>query len=482
MKDLAILALDAASSSGASYADIRIVESRHEEIRIRNERIEAAEAGESTGFGVRVVCDGAWGFAASRDVNRQSVKATALLAVRVAKASASARKKDVILATAPKAMDHYKTPIVRDPFHVPLEEKLNLLFLAAKEARGVKGIKTVACRTEFWRDRKFFASTVGSLIEQDIFHSGGGIFAKAVSPDEVQHRSYPNSFGGDYRAGGYEVIEHFQLPQNARRTAEEAVALLSAAQCPSGTTTVVLDGTQVSLQIHESCGHAVELDRVLGSEVNFAGTSFLTLDKLGRLQYGSPHVNITADATCPGGLGTFGYDDEGIPAFRADLVKEGLLTGYLTSRETAATLGQESNGTMRAEGWQNFPLIRMTNINLLPGKHSFDGLLADVEDGVYMETNRSWSIDDRRVNFQFGTEIGREIKKGKLGRLLKNPTYTGITVEFWNSCDAVGEAALWDIWGTPNCGKGQPMQSMRTAQGAAPARFRNVKVGVGYRT
>jgi TldD protein len=236
----------------------------------------------------------------------------------------------------------------------------------------------------------------------------------------------------------------------------------------------------VSLQIHESCGHPTELDRVLGSEANYAGMSFLTPDHLGQLRYGSAVVNLVADATSPRGLGTFGYDDEGVPAQRVDLVREGRFVGYLTSRETAPALGLASNGTMRAESWAFIPLIRMTNINLLPGSGTLDQLIAGTDDGIFMSVNRSWSIDDKRYNFQFGTEAGWEIKQGKRGRLLKNCTYTGITPEFWNGCDAVCGESEWEIWGTPNCGKGQPSQSMRTAQGAAPARFRNVQVGVGY--
>jgi TldD protein len=273
-------------------------------------------------------------------------------------------------------------------------------------------------------------------------------------------------------------MERYDLPGNAWRVAEEAAELLRAKPCPSGVTTVVLDGSQVALQIHESCGHAIELDRVLGTEAAFAGTSFLTTDKLGGFMYGSPFVNITADATIPGGLGTFGYDDEGVPAHSTPVVRDGLFVGYLTSRESAAALGQTSNGAMRASGWNRIPLIRMTNVNLDPGTWTFDDLIADTEDGIYMETNRSWSIDDRRLNFQFGTEIAREIKNGKLGALIKNATYTGITPQFWGSCDAVCNRDHWVVWGTPNCGKGQPEQVAHTGHGAAPARYRNVQVGI----
>ena len=256
------------------------------------------------------------------------------------------------------------------------------------------------------------------------------------------------------------------------------MALLSAAQCPSGVKTLILDASQVALQVHESCGHPTELDRVFGTEAAYAGTSFMTPEKLNKLRYGSPAVTITADAMTPTGLGTFGWDDEGVPAQRSHLVKDGLFVGYLTSRETARVLGQESNGTMRADGWNRIPLIRMTNVSLPPGSATLEEMISEVKDGVYMETNRSWSIDDRRLNFQFGTQLAYEIVDGRRGRILKNATYAGITPEFWNSCDAVAGKDEWRVWGLANCGKGQPPQVVHVAHGAAPARFRNVKVGI----
>jgi TldD protein len=331
---------------------------------------------------------------------------------------------------------------------------------------------------EFLRQRKLFASTEGALIEQELFESGAGIEATATSPDEVQNRSYPNSFGRHQGSGGYEYITAMQLDRHGQRIGEEAVALLTAAQCPSGVKTLILDASQTALQIHESCGHPTELDRVFGMEAAYAGTSFMTPEKLNHLQYGSPKVTITADALTPTGLGTFGWDDEGVPAQQSFLIKEGLFVGYLTSRETASVLGQPSNGTMRADGWNRIPLIRMTNVNLQPGDSSLERMIAETKDGVYMETNRSWSIDDKRLNFQFGTQLAYEIVNGKRGRLLKNATYAGITPEFWNSCDAVAGRSEWKVWGLANCGKGQPPQTAHVAHGAAPARFQHVKVGI----
>jgi TldD protein len=282
---------------------------------------------------------------------------------------------------------------------------------------------------------------------------------------------------------GYELVESLDLVGNAQRVGEEAVALHSAIQCPEGASTIILESAQLGLQIHESIGHPIELDRVLGQEANFAGMSFLTIDKLRKLQYGSEIVNVVADARLEHGpgLGTFGYDDEGVPAQCTPIISNGLFTGYLSNRESAAEIGEKrSSGTMRTESWNRLPIIRMTNVSLQPGAWKYDDLIADTDDAILMETNRSWSIDDRRYQFQFSTEIGWEIKGGKKGRMIKNPSYSGITTEFWNSCDAICSREFWTLWGTPNCGKGQPQQTMGTGHGAAPSRFRNVKIGVAF--
>jgi TldD protein len=481
VKDITSRALDTARSRGASYADIRVNEERMQYVEVKNGKVTAIADTGSYGLGVRVLVDGAWGFAASAEVGPAEGDRCAALAVEIARASRTAREEPTRLSPLESGERSWETPHQIDPFRTSLSEKVDLLLAADAAMRGVRGLKLATSSMQFWEDRKLFASTEGAYLTQRIVHSGGGIVATAVNDEDIQVRSYPTSFGGQFESGGFEVVRRLDLPGHGQRVAEEAVALLTAKPCPAGRSTIVLEGSQVSLQLHESCGHPSELDRALGWEANYAGTSFLTPDKRNTLRYGSPAVHIVADATAPRGLGTFGFDDEGVPAQRADLVRAGLFVGYLTSRETAARLGQPSNGTMRAESWANIPLIRMTNINLLPGTWKLEDLIADTKDGIYMSTNRSWSIDDKRYNFQFGTELGYEIKSGKRGALLKNCTYTGITPRFWNSCDAVCGESDWEIWGTPNCGKGQPSQTMRTAQGAAPARFRDVQVGVGFK-
>ncbi len=482
MDDVLDRALNVAQLAGASYADVRLTTSRSQHLEVKNRQVSALQETSGMGIGVRALVDGAWGFAGSAEVDLEEADRCARLACRVARASARFRHAPVVLAALEPARGQYQTPLTRDPFEVPLADKIALLVEATGIAAREAGVRVAIGGMHFWEDTKRFASSEGARIEQRIVHSGAGIAAWAVSEDDLQVRSYPNSFGGQYEAAGYELVERLDLAGHAAETAATAAALLTAPVCPAGVATVILDGSQVSLQIHESCGHPAELDRALGHEANYAGTSFLTTDQLHTLRYGSEVVNLVADATSPRGLGTFGFDDEGVPAQNVDLVRRGRFVGYLTSRETAALLGQRSNGTMRAESWAHLPLIRMTNINLEPGNWTLQDLIADTDDGILMCTNRSWSIDDRRFNFQFGTEAGWEIKGGKRGRLLKNCTYTGITPEFWNRCDAVCDASDWEIWGTPTCGKGQPAQTMRTAQGASSARFREVQVGVGYRS
>jgi TldD protein len=480
VNELIDVALDASQRAGAGYADVRIGEREEDSLTVKNGALEAASSNRSGGFGVRVLVDGAWGFAGSAVLEKDEVERVAREAVAIARASGLARRDPVELDDTPPAVASYRTPVAEDPFAVTIEEKLRILFDADAAMARVPGITVREGTIETARERKTFASTEGARIEQELLQSGAGIEATAVDASESQVRSYPNSVGGQHVSRGFEAVRAMDLPANGERIATEAVALLAAADCPSGEMTLVIDSSQMALQVHESCGHPIELDRVLGMEASFAGTSFLTLDKLDRLQYGSSQVNIDADATAAGGLGTFGYDDEGVPAQNVPIVAEGRFVGYLTSRETAPIIGRRSMGSSRASGWNVIPLIRMTNVNLRPGEAgTLEDLIADTSDGLFLSTNRSWSIDDRRLNFQFGTQAGWRIRNGRLAEMVKNPTYTGITPQFWGSCDAICGPSAWTLWGVPNCGKGEPMQTHRVGHGAAPARFRNVQVGVG---
>jgi TldD protein len=480
MRELIDLALDGAERGGASYADIRISERETESLTVKNGALQSASLDRSAGFGVRVLVDGAWGFAASARLDPDAVERVTREALAIARASGLARREPVVLDETPPVTATYRTPATEDPFAVSMDEKIGILMDADSAMAAVPGLAVREGSIQSARERKTFASSEGADIEQELMEAGAGIEATAFNANESQVRSYPNSSGGQHVSGGFEAVRAMDLPGNAQRIAEEAVRLLDADDCPSGEMTVVIDSSQMALQVHESCGHPIELDRVLGMEASFAGTSFLTLDKLDQLQYGSAQVNIDADATAPGGLGTFGFDDEGVAAQNVPIVSSGRFVGYLTSRETAPIIGRTSMGSSRASGWNVIPLIRMTNINLRPGEAgSLEDLIADTDDGIYLSTNRSWSIDDRRLNFQFGTQIGWRIRNGQLAEMIRNPTYTGITPEFWGSCDAICGPAEWTLWGVPNCGKGEPIQTHRVGHGASPARFRNVRVGVG---
>jgi TldD protein len=483
MQDLANGAIETAKRRGASYADVRVMDIRHRDISTKNGEVGTLAEAESLGIGIRVIAGGAWGFSSTDQLTSEGVQACAAEAVAIAKASALAKRENVSLAPEPTHVDTWQNPFLKDPFRIPVEQQIDLLLAADKEMRRVKGVTVAEGSMSFRRIEQLFASSTGSSIHQIKMQSGAGIVATSFEGTEIQKRSYPNSFGGQHMLRGYELIEEMDLVGNAERIAEQCVALHSAAQCPEGQQSIILDSSQLGLQIHESVGHPIELDRVLGMEANFAGMSFLTTEKLRKLKYGSEIVNVVADARLEHGpgLGTFAYDDEGVPAQCTPIITNGLFTGYLSSRETASSIGEKrSGGTMRCESWNRLPMIRMTNISINPGTWKYDDLIADTDDAILMETNRSWSIDDKRYHFQFSTEIGWEIKGGKRGRMIKNPSYSGITTEFWNSCDAICSRDYWTLWGTPNCGKGQPQQVMGTGHGASPARFRNIKVGVAF--
>ncbi len=477
MEELVQCGLDAAVGAGADFVEVRAETRQSESIQTKNREVDSLSRQETSGVGVRVLKNGAWGFAATGVPTRQAVQQAAARALEIARATSKLRSRPVTLAPEGVYRDNYSGPCRRDPLDVSLEEKLELLLSAAERMLAVQGVVMAKGQMAAWRTEKVFASSEGSRIRQQLTTCGAGIEAYAASEGGFQRRSYPTSFGGDFNNAGYEFIEGLALGDNAERIAEEAVALLSAPPCPAGKFDIILDSSQMALQIHESVGHPTELDRVLGTELSYAGGSFLTLDKRSGYRYGSPLVTIVADATVPGGLGTFAYDDEGVPAQSLDVIREGQFANYLSSREAAAEIGiGRSGGCCRASGWNRIPLIRMTNINLLPGEGTLDDLLADTPHGIYFETNRSWSIDDRRVNFQFGTEAAWEIKGGKRARLVKNAMYTGITPQFWGACVGIAGPEEWRLWGLPNCGKGEPSQVMQVGHGTAPAKFSKVDV------
>src|SRR4051812_18002371 len=430
---------------------------------------------ESEGIGVRVLVNGAWGFACDRRLSADGARAAALRACTFARAAAG--KHSRALAPVEPRTGRHESVAERNPFAVSLADKVELCLRADAALEGTDVIvRQTMVRAQ--REHKLLLSSEGTDVEQILTECGAGIDCAAARDGVFQLRSYPSAHVGSSCQSGWEYVDGLHLADEAPRVAEQAAALVRADPCPSGVMTVVLDGDQVALQVHESVGHPTELDRVYGTEAAYAGTSFLKPEDLGTLRYGSEQMNITADPTTPRGLGTFAFDDEGVPATPQPIVERGVLTGFLTSRETAARIGAGNGGSMRADSWNRMPLVRMTNLHLEPGAGTLEDLLADVDDGVYMETNKSWSIDDKRLNFQFGTQIAWEIKRGKLGRMLRDATYTGITPKFWGTLDAIAGRDSWRLYGLTNCGKGQPGQSAHVSHGAAPARFRDVQVGV----
>jgi TldD protein len=480
MKSECLEAIDAATSLGATYADVRIIEYARESIYLRNGHPSNLMNHRSLGAGIRVIAGGAWGFASTNQVTPASLKETAQRAVAIAKASAQVKKQDLRLSPKQPVEDMWCTPFTIDPFKVPLEEKLGLLTRIDEILRRKPEIKVASSGMQFAREKQWYMDNEGSFIVQDLVRSGAGYSATAVGNGEVQIRSYPQSWGGNHKCMGYEIVHSYDLEGNAERIRDEAVALLTAPECPSGRMDLILDGPQLALQIHESVGHANELDRVLGFEANYAGRSFMLPELHNKgFKYGSEVVNLVADCTVPGGLSTFGYDDDGVRAQRFHVVQKGMHSNWFTTRETAPMVDQPaSNACNRADGFSNIPITRIPNLSLMPGEWTLDDLIADTKDGILMEVNKSWSIDQMRLNFQFGAEIGRVIKNGKITGIVRNPNYQGNTPEFWGSADAICNQDHWDLWGVINCGKGQPGQTAEMSHGGAPTRFRGVEVGI----
>ena len=467
-------AVQAALDSGARYADARVMLRRSESMTARDGDVEDLGSVESAGLGVRALVGSSWGFYAVPDLSDAAARSAGRQAAQIAAASGLVPGPEIDLVPSAPIEASWSSECAIDPLGVPLSTKGDLLVAATAAAKSA-GADLAEALYQIWDTRKWFVSSEGHRIDQHLRETGAGLTASAYGDGEIQRRSWP-SHRGQYRTSGWEVVDELDLVANAPRMAEEARALLTAPLCPSGTTDLVLGGEQLALQIHESVGHAIELDRILGWEAAFAGTSWLDLGQLGSLRYGSELMNITIDPTIPGALGSFGFDDEGSPAAPRDAVREGIWVGVLAGRDSAAAAGLSYAGSVRSDGWARLPMVRMTNVGLEPGPHTLDEIIAATDDGVFMDINRSWSIDDRRLNFQFGCEVGYQIKNGKLGRMLRNPTYTGIGPRFWQSMDMLSSESV--AWGTPNCGKGQPGQTGHTGHPAAPARFKDVRVGV----
>jgi len=464
---------------GVRYGEVRATATRKQSIHTSDQQADGISDLEDAGVGVRVLIGDGWGFASCPGESMDDWIATADRAVESAKSYAIAATRPVRLAEEETHRAHVPADYLLDPFGVPLAKKLAVLFEAAEVLRAHDDVILARGSMSFRRIEKVFGSTEGSLITQQEVLSGGGIAATAKRGAIVQRRSAPKEWEGDNRRAGWEFIETLDLVGEAPRVRDEAVALLSASVCPSGPMDLVIGGTQLALQVHESVGHPLELDRVLGTEISLAGGSFAQPHLLEEgFRYGSEHVTLVADSLVPGGMGSLAYDDEGVPARRTVLVDRGIFKGYLSGREYAAEAGLgRSSGAMRADSWERPPLVRMVNVNLEPGEESFDELIGGVTDGIYVDTNRSWSIDDLRLNFHFGCEAGYVIKDGRLtGDLVRDPGYTGITPTFWRACDGVANADAWRLWGILFCGKGDPIQIIHVGHGVSAARFRGVRM------
>ena len=472
--DAAAAAVQGALDAGARYADARVMHRRYEAMTARNGDVEDLTENESAGVGVRALVGSGWGFFAVPDLTDAAVRTAGQRAAEIAAASARVAGAPIDLVATEPATGSWASECDIDPLGVPLSDKGDLLVGATKTIRD-HGADIAEGLYQIWDTTKWLVSSEGHRVDQHIRECGAGISATVIGDGETQRRTYPAA-RGQYGTRGWELVVGLDLASHAGRIADEAKALLTAPPCPAGETTLILGAEQLALQIHESVGHAIELDRILGWEAAFAGTSWLDLGQLGSLRFGSDLMNITIDPTIPGALGSFGFDDEGTPAVPRDAVREGQWVGVLAGRDSAAVAGLDYAGSVRSDGWARLPMVRMTNVGLEPGPHTFDEIIDATDDGIFMDINRSWSIDDRRLNFQFGCEVGYEVKNGKLGRMLRNPTYTGIGPQFWQSMDMLSSEIV--AWGTPNCGKGQPGQIGHTGHPAAPARFRNVRVGV----
>jgi TldD protein len=470
-------AVEKANSLGAEYADCRYVEIESESLSFSKGSPESVNRSFDNGLGVRVMFNGAWGFFGSSVLTDDETVRAVARAVEIAKASAGMNKKPITLSPMESHTGDFVSNFETDPFSIALKEKIGFLEHLDLLMAGDERINTRNSHLDFRKTSSRLVTSEGTSVDQKIIHTGAGIeIGVSKSRHERATRSFPQN-GGQYESRGYELLSQIDFETAIPVLTEEVFALLEAPECPSLVTSIVLEGSVVGLVIHELIGHPLELDRVFGSERNFSGTSFATVDQLDKLQYGASIINVVSDPTHAYGLGSFGFDDEGIKARPVDLIRDGVLVGYLSSRETAARVGRKSSGAMRADGWGNIPLVRMTNTNLQWGDKSFDDLISMAGDGIYMSTISSWSPSDDRSSFEFGSEIAWEIKGGKLGRVFKNPTFSGRTVEFWNSVRAIGDESSWKVWGTPNCGKGQPGQNARTGQGASPILVANVKAG-----
>jgi TldD protein len=474
---LADVALSTARKLGVTYADIRINRYRTESIGTREQQVQNVSRSQNFGFGVRVLYKGTWGFASSRDVTPENVRRITQQAVEIARANSVYQRKRISLVPVEKVATSWKNAFQKDPFEVSIDDKIQFLLSLNQSAMKTEGVSFVSSSMGFVNEQKFYASTDGSRIEQYIIRANPSFTVTAVnrSTGDFQTRSSLNGPQGM----GYEYIEKHDWKREAQQAGEEAVMKLKAKPVEPGKYDLVLHPSHLWLTIHESVGHPTELDRALWMEANYAGTSFITLEKTGKLQFGSKLVNFIADRTQPAGLATVGYDDEGVPGQRWHLIKDGVFVDWQTTRDLAAMTGQKkSYGCNHSDSWGSISFPRMPNVSLqaASGNTSLDDLIAGVERGILIYGDGSYSIDQQRYNFQFGGQVFWEIKNGKRGEMLRDVAYQSRTTDFWNSLDALGGETTYELGGSFGDGKGEPGQSNAVSHGCPPARFRQTNV------
>jgi len=481
MVDFLAAALDAADRLKVQ-AEVRFSFIEEEILRVKNLEPDITGYEQSSGIGVTVYTNGAYGFAATSILNRDSIEETVHKAYLLAKEQAQQRHNPIHIPTLCNTRAELRSHYQVDPFSIPASEKLETLMkvnqAALEEARSARILPVSMIRSI--KKKLIYTNTSGAFISQELVHCGAEVQVYALSENEVQVRSYP-SRDSSYYQKGYEVIHELDLINGTKTAVHEALELLKADEIEPGSYDAVISQDQMCLQVHESIGHPTELDRVLGFEISLAGGSFLKLEDRNKLMLAAPGVTIFSDATIPGANGSFFYDDEGTPAHKFPVISDGRLINFLSSRESAQAIGLASTGCARAESALRLPLVRMANLVLLPDKQgpsSLEEMISGIKRGVYLKTTRSWSIDDLRLNFQFAVEYAREIKNGKLGKVFKNVNYNGITPDFWKKIVVLGNENTYKLFGYFNCGKGDPIQLMTVGHGAPLALVKNLKLGV----
>jgi TldD protein len=465
--------VDAAARRGASYADARSVEREQRSVTVKDGEVEGVERSSDRGIGFRVLVGGSWGFAATDRTSESALRALVDDAFRRADAARTTQRVPVRLAPQSPQRGSFRTALRRDPFSVPLSEQVDLLRATDAALRGPNA-RTRRAGVSAFRTRKRLVTSDGTDVEQETVDTATSISVLALKAGAKPAQRYDMR---NARQAGWEFVEQDDLPRRAAAYRDDAEAILDAPLAQARPTTVILDQPFLALLVHESCGHPTESDRVLEHEVAFAGTSFMWPEDRGRLRYGSEHVSMTADATVPGGMGTFGWDDDGVPATRTKLIDRGTFVGYLTSRETAGALGiAASGGSARAEGWQHFPIVRMVNVSLDAGTRTYEDLVGEIDDGLLLCSPASYSLDEKRQNFHFSAQVARVIRNGEVQGHVRGVAFQSLTPDFWGRCDGVADD--WELHGFLSCAKGEPLQLMRVGHGAAHARFRDLPLEV----